>query len=504
MKLDKTEKGTEHFSTEDLEAHFQQFRSHIIGDEEHFVGPYGERKIIYADWIASGRLYGPIEEKLKDAIGPFVANTHTETSYTGALMTKGYDRAKHIIKEHVNAGLNDVLIPTGTGMTGAVVKLQRMMGLKLPEQFSHMWKPSPEDRPVVFVSHMEHHSNQTSWLETLAEVVVIDPDENGEMNLSHFAELLEQYDNRKIKIASITSCSNVTGVFTPYHQVAKMVHAKGGLCFVDFACSGPYVDIDMHPENEEEALDAIFFSPHKFLGGPGTPGILLFNKKLYSNKVPDMPGGGTVTWTNPWGKHEYFDDIETREDGGTPGFLQTIKAAMAIGLKEQMDTKKIHQREKEMVDYVFGRLESVEDINILAPNLKNRLGAISFYHNTLQYNLFVRLLNDRYGIQTRGGCSCAGTYGHYLLEVSQEQSNRVTQMINDGDATFKPGWVRLSLHPTMTNKELELICNAIEDVSKNADHYAQDYQQITKSNDYMHKNFTITDDAVISGWFDGK
>lgn len=493
----------EEVTTSNLEEYFAPFRENILGVNESFEGPYGRKKIIYADWIASGRMYGPIEDALKNKVGPFVANTHTETSYTGTLMTKAYEEAKHIIKRHVNASEEDVFIPTGTGMTGAVIKLQRMLGLKLPEQFGHMWQPAPEERPVVFISHMEHHSNQTSWLETLAEVVCIDPDEEGLMHLDHLDELLEKYAHRKVKIASVTSCSNVTGVFAPYHEVAKKMHRAGGLCFVDFACSGPYVDIDMHPEDPEAALDAIFFSPHKFLGGPGTPGALIFNKKLYSNKVPDIPGGGTVTWTNPWGGHSYYDDIETREDGGTPGFMQTIKAAMAIKLKEEMGTDKMHQRESELVSYVMNRLRKIEGIHILAENIDNRLGAISFYQDDLHYNLMVRILNDRYGIQTRGGCSCAGTYGHYLLGVSQEASKALTSSIDAGDSTDKPGWVRLSIHPTMTNAELSFICDAIADVSVNAATYAADYEQIPRMNDFRHKHFEGGEDALVNQWFHG-
>jgi selenocysteine lyase/cysteine desulfurase len=486
-----------------LEAHFAPFRKQILGIDESFDGPYGRKKIIYADWIASGRLYAPIEEALSKEIGPFIANTHTETSYTGSLMTRAYEEAKLIIKQHVHAGEDDVFIPAGTGMTGAVIKLQRMLGLKLPEQFAHMWQPAPHERPVIFISHMEHHSNQTSWLETLAEVVCIDPDEEGLMNLDHLDSLLEQYADRKVKIASVTSCSNVTGVFTPYHKVAKKMHRAGGLCFVDFACSGPYVEINMHPEDPEEALDAIFFSPHKFLGGPGTPGALIFNKKLYSNKVPDAPGGGTVSWTNPWGGHRYFDDIETREDGGTPGFMQTIKAAMAIKLKEAMDIEKMQERETELVRYVMQRLRQIPGIHILADNIEHRLGAISFYHDALQYNLMVRILNDRYGIQTRGGCSCAGTYGHYLLKVSEELSREMTNMIDAGDSTEKPGWVRLSLHPTMTNEEVTFICDAIADVSAHAAEYAADYEQVPRHNDYKHKHFTGSADVLVNKWFHG-
>ncbi|NNK76112.1 MAG: aminotransferase class V-fold PLP-dependent enzyme, partial [Maribacter sp.] len=327
--------GKETIAT-DLEVYFQQFRQHIVGVDQTFNSPYGVKRIIYADWTASGRLYGPIEEKLLHEVGPMVANTHTETSFTGSVMTMAYHNARKKIKDHVNANEDDVLITVGTGMTGAVNKFQRILGLKVSENLKEHTKIPDAMRPIVFVSHMEHHSNQTSWLETIAKVEVIPCDETGLICFESFQKLLDKYKDNLIKIASITACSNVTGIKTDYHRIAKMIHQNNGLCFIDFACSAPYVEIDMHPENKDEYLDAIFFSPHKFLGGPGACGVLIFNKKLYKNLVPDNPGGGTVTYTNPWGNHDYIDDIETREDGGTPGFLQAIRTAFAIQLKEDM------------------------------------------------------------------------------------------------------------------------------------------------------------------------
>ncbi len=485
----------------DLQSHFARFKKNIIGEGQTFFGPYGEKKILYADWIASGRLYGPIEEKMQHQVGQFVANTHTETSFTGKVMTMAYHDAKQIIKRHVNASDSDVLIPTGTGMTGAVLKLQRMMGLKVPEQVRGKISLSEKDRPVVFISHMEHHSNQTSWLETLAEVAHINADIQGLVDVTHLEELLEKYADRPVKIASITSCSNVTGISTPYYEVAQMMHKHGGLCFVDFACSGPYVNMDMHPLQADADLDAIFFSPHKFLGGPGTPGILIFNRKLYKNKIPDQPGGGTVAWTNPWGGHTYFEDIETREDGGTPGFLQTIKAAMAVRLKEEMNPVKMQAREEELVTVAFSKLGKISNLKILANNIENRLGAISFYIDDLHYNLCVKLLNDLYGIQTRGGCSCAGTYGHYLLHVDPNYSKQITDLIDSGDLSKKPGWVRVSLHPTMTDEELLFICDAIEEIATNFKHFGEDYEYHPKQNDYFHKTFNGLEQKIVNDWF---
>lgn len=488
----------------ELERYFQQFRKHIIGIDQEFSTPYGNQKIIYTDWTASGRLYRPIEEKLINEFGPFVANTHTETTVSGTAMTKAYHKARHIIKDHVNAHEDDVLICCGTGMTEAINKFQRILGLKVPENMRTLTNVPEEMKPVVFITHMEHHSNQTSWLETIAKVVVIPPAEDGLFSMENFKSLLEEYKDTPIKIASVSGGSNVTGIKTPYHDIAEVMHQNGGVCFVDFACSAPYINIDMHPENKERALDAIFFSPHKFMGGPGTSGVLIFDKKLYKNMIPDSPGGGTVSWTNPWGEHKYIDNIEDREDGGTPGFMQTIKTALAIRLKESMGVDNILAREEELIDYIFTQLEPLDNLQILARQHQNRLGVISFYIDDLHYNLGVKILNDRFGIQTRGGCSCAGTYGHFLLHVDIETSNELTNEISLGELTRKPGWIRMSIHPTTTSEEAAYVCDSLKALAENHKEWAQDYEYVRGTNEFVHKATLERDDYAIpvEGWFE--
>ena len=488
-------------TTTELELYFQQFRKNIIGIDQEFESPFGKKKIIYTDWTASGRLYRPIEEKMINQFGPFVANTHTETTVSGTAMTMAYHEAKHIIKKHVNATEDDILINTGTGMTGVVNKFQRILGLKIPENLKQYTSIPKEIKPIVFISHMEHHSNQTSWLETTADVVLIPADKNGLFSIENLKILLEKYQDRSFKIASITSCSNVTGIKTPYHEVAKLMHQNNGLCFVDFACSGPYVPINMHPQDPESYLDAIFFSPHKFLGGPGTSGVLIFNKNLYKNSIPDCPGGGTVSWTNPWGEHKYIDNIEDREDGGTPGFLQVIKTALAIQLKEKMGVANILKREHELVEYVFEALNPNPNVVILAQEHQDRLGVISFYVKDLHFNLGVKMLNDKFGIQTRGGCSCAGTYGHYLLHVDQETSNNLVCQITSGDLINKPGWIRMSIHPTTTTQEIEFVCQSINDLANHHQEWEKDYQYNNKTNEFFHKNATNPEKEMVANWF---
>lgn len=484
-----------------LEAYFKPFRENILGIDQTFDSPYGTKKIIYTDWTASGRLYRPIEEKMMQDFGPFVANTHTETTVSGTTMTRAYHKAREIIKNHVNAGPDDVLITTGTGMTGAVNKFQRILGLKIPERVKDLVDVPVKDRPVIFVSHMEHHSNQTSWLETLATVEVIPSNEKGLFCLENLERLLKKYEDREVKIASITSCSNVTGIKTPYHQVAKLMHQHNGLCFVDFACSAPYIDIDMHPEDPDMYLDALFMSPHKFLGGPGSSGVLIFNKKLYKNLVPDCPGGGTVTWTTPWGTHQYIDNIEEREDGGTPGFLQVIRTSLAMKLKEKMGVDKMLAREEEILEYFFQHIKPNKNISILAGEHENRLAVVSFNVENLHHDLAVKILNDRYGIQTRGGCSCAGTYGHYLLQIDQMKSSEIIEKVSCGLTELKPGWVRISFHPTTSNEEIVQVCKALNELADHAEEWKKDY--VYENGHFRHKLETVENDVPLKeDWFD--
>lgn len=484
-----------------LEKYFQPFRENTVGYNQVFTSPYGEKKIIYADWIASGRLYAPIEKKMLEKFGPFVGNTHSESSVTGTTMTNAYHYAHEVIKKHCNAGPDDVIITAGSGMTGLINKFQRILGLKIPEQLKDYINLPEELKPVVFVTHMEHHSNHTSWLETIADVILITPDKEGLVDNDDLEKQIQKFKKRRLKIGAFTACSNVTGVSTPFHRMAKLMHENGGFCFIDYACSAPYVKIDMHPSDPLEKLDAVLFSPHKFLGGPGTPGVLIFDSKLYHNRVPDNPGGGTVDWTNPWKQHKFINNIEAREDGGTPAFFQTIKAALCIQLKELMGIENIKKREDELVKIGFEELKKINGLHILADNIEDRLGAFSFYVDNIHYNLIVKLLNDLFGIQVRGGCSCAGTYGHYLLHVGQDRSKYITDKIDQGDLSEKPGWVRISIHPTTTDNDLYFMIDAIKDIIKNISVYEKDYFYSSSKNEFFNIKTNGKERDEISNWF---
>eukprot|EP00522_Entomoneis_paludosa_P009756 CAMPEP_0172452744 /NCGR_PEP_ID=MMETSP1065-20121228/10312_1 /TAXON_ID=265537 /ORGANISM="Amphiprora paludosa, Strain CCMP125" /LENGTH=582 /DNA_ID=CAMNT_0013204849 /DNA_START=198 /DNA_END=1943 /DNA_ORIENTATION=- len=528
-----------------LEEYFSPYRERIVGQDWHFQGVEGRQKLVYADWTASGRLYQPIENTLSQKVGPLVANTHTESNVSGSSMTMAYHEARQIIKDHVNAKKEDILISAGSGMTALINKLQRILGLRVPEKYENFGGkteiilddqrppvvfnlerilglcvpekyenfggkteviPGDQRPPVVFVSHMEHHSNQTSWQETIADLVVLPPDEKGLVSPAVLEEMLEQYKDRPLKIGSFTACSNVSGIITPYHKLAQVMHKHGGYCIVDFAASAPYVNMNMHPEHLMNGhLDALLFSPHKFLGGPGSSGVLVINKNWYTNSIPDHPGGGTVDWTNPWGGHGYCQSAEVREDGGTPAFLQTMRAAMAIRLKEAMGTDKIQAREEELLGRVLPALRQISGLQIMDDRVpaEKRLGIISFHVKNVHYNSLVHLLNDKFGIQVRGGCSCAGTYGHFLFNIGQEQSKKITDQIDAGDSSEKPGWVRLSLHPTMTNQEADYIVGAIKSCISHYPKWSKNYTYIQDVNDFVHKNDNRDQiHECVQEWFD--
>lgn len=477
---------------------FDEIRKNIVGHDQTFDTPFGQFNMLYADWVASGRLYGPIEEAITHRFGPWVANTHSYSNKSGSLMTTAYSQARDIIRKHVNANENDMLVLTGSGMTGGVIRLQQILGLCVQGE-----KPElpEEDKPVVFITHMEHHSHHVSWMETIADVVIVPPGKDLMIDLGLLQTEIDKYASRKLKIGAFTAGSNVTGVITPIHEMAEVMHKNGGYCFVDYAATAPYVAMDMHPANEMQALDAIYFSPHKFLGGPGACGVMLFNKNMYSGKSC-VPGGGNVTWTNPWGSYGFTANAEAKEDGGTPGFLQAIRAALAIQLKEKMTVGAIEKREEELVANAFARMNKIDGVKIVGEQFSKRIGVVSFNIEGIHYNAVVRIMNDRFGIQIRGGWACASTYCHYLFELNKAQSKQLTDSIDSQNLTGKPGWARISLHPTMTDDELDYVMDAIQYIADNREALKSDYVYDVKTNDFtLQKPAVDSNEEQVSNMF---
>ena len=458
----------------------EEIRNGVIGSDQSIETPFGERPLRYFDFIASGRFHREVENELDEKVLPFMANTHTETNYTGRLMTEYYEKSFKRIASYLNASPNDVLIPVGSGSTGAINRIIQILGLRLPDQLEDVrnCKACITDlkRPVLFRSMMEHHSNDIAWRETFSDLVYVEFDKDGKISVEDLVVKLDQYKDRPYKIGTFSAASNVTGIVNDCHSLAKVLHRNGALAFFDFAAAGPYVDIDMHSTDDSDGyFDAIFFSIHKFLGGPRCPGLLVANRKLFTNRVPAEPGGGTVLYTSPW-DHRYLTSIEHRETGGTPPIVQSIQAGLAFDLKAAIGTKRIERIEQDYLSRALKEWLPNPNLTILGNTKTRRLGVLSLIFHDIHHNLIAALLNDLYGIQVRGGCMCAGPYGHLLLDIDESHSAKIRRRLDEGHIGEKPGWVRISFSPTVSEDEFQTLLEAVDHLSKKGHTYIDRYE----------------------------
>ncbi len=475
-------------------------RQQIVGVDSTFETPFGERLMVYCDYTASGRCLRFVESYLQ-SLQRVYANTHTEDDITGRSMSQLLHEAEESIKKSVNAGVNGKIIACGTGATGAIDKLQQIIGVSLSpasrqniegvleasgigrESFQHALY---EHQPVVFLGPYEHHSNEISWRQSLATTVEVQLDATGQIDLCHLEELLRDpaYMGR-LRIGSFSAASNVTGIRTDVRSVASLLHKYGAMACFDFAACAPYVNIDMNPEplNEEDdpAIDAIFVSPHKFLGGPGSSGVLVFNERIYHRELPpSVSAGGTVDYV---GMHDqdFINNIEEREKAGTPGVLQTLKAGLVFEIKDRVGVDVIKAREHELTERAMKCWGDNDNVEILGnPDPGQRVGIISFNlkdqsGNYLHHKFVTALLNDLFGIQSRAGCSCAGPYGHRLLDIDNETSERYRHVVQDGYCGMKPGWCRVGLHWVMDDAEADYVIEAVNFVSRHGRKFLQLY-----------------------------
>ncbi len=474
-------------------AFLESLRAGVIGADATLATPEGEKPLLYFDYIASGRFHRSVEDALNTRVLPFMANTHTETSSTGRMMTHWYERAFRRIGGYLNAGPDDVVLPVGSGSTGAVNRLIQVMGLRIPSQLEDRYEMSrlvPGDqRPVVFRSHMEHHSNDITWRETIAETVYVDFDEHGRVSPEHLDAQLEKYKHAPLKIGTFSAASNVTGILNDVHALARVLHRHGALAFFDYAAAGPYVDIDMHPRradgtpDEDARLDAVFLSVHKFLGGPRTPGLLVAHRSLFSNRVPSEPGGGTVLYTSPT-EHVYLTQTSHRETGGTPPVVGSIQAGLAFDLKAAIGSERMHRVEHDYLRRALAEWTRESGIEILGNLEVERLGVVSMIFRGLHHNFVVALLNDFFGVQVRGGCMCAGPYGHELLHIDDDVSRGIRALLEQGHCGVKPGWVRVGFSPVTTEREFQALMEGVRFVCREGRKHLSSYTIVDETGEW--------------------
>ena len=449
-----------------------KIRDSVIGDGQLIETSFGQKPLVYADYTASGRSLDFIEEFITDRVLPYYANTHTESSFTGAQSTAFREEARQSIKQAVNAVEDDQLIFCGSGATAAINKLIDIMNLRLPADLNERHKfldlVPRASRPVVFIGPYEHHSNEIPWRESIADVVVIPLSQLGQLDTKVLQAKLIEFTDRPLKIGSFSAASNVTGLKTDVDEVAALLHQYDALSFWDYAAAAPYVSIDMNPVNSACSKDAVFLSPHKFVGGPGTPGVLIVKKQLLKNSVPASPGGGTVLYVTPV-DHQFIADHERREEGGTPAIVESIRAGLVFKLQQAVGTDLIERLEASFKQRALTQWKTNRNIEVLGDSSQEGLSIFSLRikHEgaDLHYGFVVALLNDLFGIQARGGCSCAGPYGHELLGMDLNYSRKLEKELNNGHMVMRPGWIRLNFNYFINEETFDYLLKAIEYVS---------------------------------------
>ena len=468
-----------------MNALINYVRRSIIGDRQSIQTPFGEKPLVYADYVASGRSLTFIEDYIRDHVLPYYANTHTEASFTGAQITTLREQARQEIKHSLNCQSDDQVIFCGSGATAVINKLIDILNLRLPQELSKRYladaRINDSERPVVFVGPYEHHSNELPWRESIAEVICIPLTESGEIDLSVLEQKLKDNAHRSLLIGSFSAASNVTGIKSDIAAITKMLKQYSALTFWDYAAAAPYVDINM---NGASPKDAVFISPHKFIGGPGTPGILVIKKSLLKNAIPAVVGGGTVLYVTPK-DHVYVEHSERREEGGTPAIVESIRAGLVFKLKREVGVNEIERLEGSFIQRAIKRFQACPNLEILGNPSTRRIAimALRFKHDDkdLHYGFIVSLLNDLFGIQVRGGCSCAGPYGHSLLGIDMPYSRAIESEIKQGNMLLRPGWVRLNFNYFIDEQEFEYLLKAVELVATSGWRMLPFYQVDVKS-----------------------
>jgi len=437
-----------------MSLEFKDIRSALIGEGAAIAGPFGPRALLYADYVASGRALAFIEDAVRAHVLPYYGNTHTETSYVGRRTTQLREMAREAVRAAVRADENHAVIFAGAGATGAIDKLVRAFAMK------------GLDNAVVFVGPYEHHSNDLPWRESGAQVVRVPLNDSGSVCLEMLEKELETHADAPLKIGAFSAASNVTGIRTDLRAIARILHRYDAICVADFAAAAPYIPVHLAQSQPgaDDRIDAAVLSPHKFPGGPGASGLLIADRSLFDTDRPTLTGGGTVSYVTAEA-HRYVNDPEHREEGGTPAIVENIRAGMVMQLKRDMDEARVEAREAGLTRRMEEALCAIPGLELLGPRNVPRLGIFSFNLRVkgklLHHNFVVALLNDLFGIQARGGCSCAGPYGHTLLNIDAATSARHEAAVHHGHSIFRPGWARLGVNWFFDEQDVDHIAAAV-------------------------------------------
>lgn len=460
--------------------------SYVTYNPGKIINPFTKKynNIIFADDVASGRPCHIVDSLMTSNINPYYSNTHSNAT-CGILMKDMVNKTKDIIREELHLNLEQKIIFSGNGCTGAINHLTYKIDL---DRYSHI---------VIHSSPFEHHSNFLPWNELLkrhstlysgiSEHRLIDYTKDFESTLDKYisdleTELSTGNNNKRLDILALSGCSNVTGkrfdLF--YDDVVKFVkdyQRKGFNVFtvIDYACSAPYIDLDV------SRFDACAFSGHKFLGGQTTPGVLIANETLLQIDVPFQPGGGCVNSADD--KHtNYKQDKELLEMCGTPNICGIIRLGYVLTIKRSI-IDRIHNNDLIIGNFITEKLLKLEakypDLKVLG--LKSRhprdLPIFPITIKGLHYNLITVLFNDLFGIQTRGGISCAGTLGRIFRETENVD-----------------GWCRISFNYLLTKRQIIKIIKSLEFIIIHGKRFA-DYYSYDKNKNLF--SFKILNERII-------